>query len=125
MKHFTIQELTVTNTGLPNIPNDEQKANLTLLVDNTLDPVRELIDAPITVDSGFRSPEVNAKVGGTKNSQHLTGQAADIVCFDNEKLFNLIKDNLPFDQLINEYNFKWIHVSYSNIHNRKQILVIT
>jgi len=125
MKHFTFQELTVTNTGLPNIPNDEQRANLTLLVDNTLDPARELIDAPITVDSGFRSPEVNAKVGGAKNSQHLTGQAADIVCFDNEKLFNLIKDNLPFDQLINEYSFKWIHVSFSNIHNRKQILVIT
>ena len=125
MKHFTFQELTVTNTGLPNIPNDEQRANLTLLVDNTLDPARELIDAPITVDSGFRSPEVNAKVGGAKNSQHLTGQAADIVCFDNEKLFNLIKDNFPFDQLINEYNFKWIHVSFSNIHNRKQILVIT
>jgi len=125
MKHFTFQELTVTNTGLPNVPNEEQKTNLTLLVDNVLGPLRELLGQPITVDSAFRSPEVNKKVGGAKTSQHLSGQAADIVCFDNEKLFNLIKDNFPFDQLINEYNFKWIHVSFSNIHNRKQILVIT
>jgi len=125
MKHFTFQELTVTNTGLPNVPNEEQKTNLTLLVDNVLGPLGELLGQPITVDSAFRSPEVNKKVGGAKTSQHLSGQAADIVCFDNEKLFNLIKDNFPFDQLINEYNFKWIHVSFSNIHNRKQILVIT
>jgi hypothetical protein len=125
MKHFTLQELTATNTGLENTPSQLQIDNLNFLVDNVLDPLRELLGQPITVNSGFRSPEVNARVGGATNSQHLFGQAADIVCSDNQKLFDLIKDNLPYDQLINEYDLKWIHVSFSNIHNRKQILVIT
>lgn len=123
MKYFTIEELSVTNTGLANIPNEEQTNNLIALVDNILDPLRELLNAPIKVSSGFRCNAVNTAVGGAKTSQHLKGKAADIECFDNEILFNLIKDNFVFDQLINEYNFKWVHVSYSK-SNRRQILTI-
>jgi len=124
MKYFTIQELTTTNSGLKNIPTEYETDNLMALVDNVLDPARELIGRAIQVNSGFRSREVNAKVGGVKNSQHLTGEAADIVCNDNKKLFEIIRDNLTFDQLINEKDYSWIHVSFSRIRNRKQILVI-
>ena len=123
MSHFTIEELTVTSTGLDNTPNDEQIAALNALVDNILDPLRDLLGAPITVNSGFRSQEVNARVGGVPTSQHTKGEAADIVCYDNQKLFDLIKANLPFDQVIDEYDLKWVHVSYSD-RNRRQELKI-
>jgi uncharacterized protein YcbK (DUF882 family) len=107
MKHFTIKELTKTNTGLDNTPSKEITDNLTYLVDNLLDKVREEYGNPITVNSGYRSPEVNKAVGGAKTSQHLTGCAADITTGSksgNERLFNIIKQ-YEFDQLINEHNF--------------------
>ena len=124
MKYFTIDELTKTDTGLNNIPRPAHVSNLTALVTTILDPLRELFHSPITVNSGFRSKEVNEKVGGAKNSQHLMGEAVDITSENNELLFKLIRDNFVFDQLINEYNFKWIHVSFSQLYNRKQILKI-
>lgn len=124
MKHFTFEELIVTHSELPNIPNQEQTDSLIAVVENVLDPARDLLDSPITINSGFRSVAVNDAVGGVKDSQHLKGEAADITCNDNEKLFALIRDNLPFDQLINEHNLEWIHVSFSRIHNRKQIVII-
>lgn len=131
MKYFTIKELSKSNTAaqlkIDNTPNEEQTNNLIKLVDNILDPLREAWGRPITVNSAFRSPTLNAKVGGAKTSQHLTGYAADVTAgspADNKKLFNLVQDlKLPFDQLIDEYNFKWIHVSYSP-RNRRQILHI-
>lgn len=124
MRHFTIEELTTTDTGFKNVPNQEQESNLIALVDNVLDPARELLNAPVKVNSGFRCRVVNDAVKGAKNSSHLKGEAADLDCFDNRKLFEIIRDNLPFDQLINEYNFSWIHVSFSRLKNRKQILNI-
>lgn len=133
MKFFTIEELcnseTAKKKGIKNIPNKEQKNNLILLVDNILDPLREAYGKPIIVTSGFRSSELNSAIGGAKSSQHMLGQAADIRTVEdtkeeNKKLFNLIKElDLPFDQLIDEYNFNWVHVSYSN-RNRKQILKV-
>jgi len=124
-KFFTIDELTHTNTGLSNIPDNEVIYNLSLLINNVLDPLRIKYGHSITVDSGYRSIEVNKKVGGVSTSQHLKGQAADIVAGSiEEKLFNIIKELGIYDQLINEYNFKWVHVSYSDVHNRKQIIVI-
>ena len=124
MKYFTIFELVKTNTGLPNSPGIVEMSNLVALINNVLDPARELLKMSISVSSGYRSKEVNAKVGGVANSQHLTGEAADITCFDNQKLFNIIKNSLEFDQLINEKKLTWIHVSFSLIHNRNQIIVI-
>lgn len=133
MKYFTIKELTKSNTavqqGISNIPNKQQESNLYELVKNILDPLREAYGKPIIVTSGFRCKELNKIVGGSKTSQHLTGQAADIRSLEdtreeNKKIFDLIKKlNLPFDQLINEYNYDWVHVSYSD-KNRKQILNI-
>lgn len=133
MKYFTIKELIQSDTALKfninNIPNKEQEQNLIQLIHNILDPLREVYKKPIIVNSGFRSPELNKKINGSKTSQHLTGQAVDIrskenTKKENEKLFNLIQQlNLPFDQLIDEYNFNWVHVSFSP-RNRKQILHI-
>lgn len=133
MKYFTISELTKSATakrrGIDNTPSSVIKENLTKLVDNILDPLREAWGAPIIVSSGYRCPKLNSAVGGAKTSQHMYGQAADIRTVsdkpsENKKLFDLIiKLNLPYDQLIDEYGFNWIHVSYSS-RNRKQILHI-
>ena len=126
--HFTLSELTRTHTGICNTPNKQQIAALINLCKNVLQPLRELYGAPIHVNSGFRSYAVNKAVRGAKKSQHTLGQAADITVFSkegNRKLFELIRDNLPFDQLIDERNFSWIHVSYrSEKENRKQVLRI-
>lgn len=133
MKYFTINELTKSTTaqsrGIKNIPSKKEENNLIALVENVLDPLREAYGNPIIVTSGFRCKALNKAVGGASNSQHLTGEAADIRTVsdtkeDNKKLFNLIqKLNLPFDQLINENDFNWIHVSYSS-RNRRQVLTI-
>ncbi len=133
MKYFTITELTKSATasrrGIDNTPSSTIKANLTELVDKILDPLREAWGAPIIVTSGYRCQKLNTAVGGAKSSQHMYGQAADIRTVsdkpsDNKKLFDLIlKLNLPYDQLIDEYGYNWIHVSYSP-RNRKQILHI-
>ena len=133
MKFFTIQELINSDTakkkGIKNIPSSEQEKNLIALVDNILDPLRLAYGKPIIITSGFRSNELNKAVGGSNTSQHSVGQAADIRTIEdtkseNKKLFDLIiKLDLPFDQLIDEHNFDWVHVSYSP-KNRKQILKI-
>lgn len=129
MKYFTIKELCASTTalkkGIDNSPSPEVINNLTLLVDNILDPLRIKYGKPILVNGAYRCSALNKAVGGSKTSQHMTGQAADITVGSPEKnkqLFNLIIDmDLPYDQLIDEKNFRWIHVSYSN-KNRKQIL---
>lgn len=131
MKYFTINELsksvTAKRNNLDNTPSKDVEQNLIKLIENILDPLREEYGKPILVESGYRNHRLNKLVGGSKTSQHLTGQAADIHTIEdtpeeNKKLFDLIqKLNLPFDQLIDEYNFNWVHVSYSP-RNRKQIL---
>ena len=133
MKYFTLNELTASTTakrkGIDNTPDATVKANLTALVANILDPLREAYGKPIVVSSGYRCPKLNRAVGGAAKSQHVTGQAADIHTLsdtpaDNKKLYDLIlKLKLPFDQLINEYNFNWVHVSFSP-RNRRQVLKI-
>ena len=122
--NFTLDELCVTKSGLPNIPNGMQINALRELVLNVLQPLRELYGKPITINSGFRSKEVNKLVGGVMTSQHLKGEAADLDCDDNKKLFELIRDNFTFDQLINEHNYSWVHVSYKKSGNRNQIINI-
>ena len=126
MKYFTINELTKTSTGISNIPNAEHIANLTYLVENLLDKVREKLAMPITVTSGYRSEGVNRKVGGVATSQHTKGEAVDLVCGDNAKLFNILK-TMTFDQLIwekgNSIQPAWVHVSLKrNGINRKQVI---
>ena len=124
MKYFTLEELTHTSTGLTNIPDETQAGNLYALVNNILDPLREAFGAPIRINSGFRSEEVNRAVNGARKSQHLLGEAADITGGskeNNRKLFKMIQDlHLPFDQVILYGDGRFIHVSHSQI-NRKQV----
>lgn len=127
MRYFTIKELCKSQVakefGIDNTPNQEVVNNLELLVDNILDPLREAYGRPVYVNSGYRSLALNKKVGGSKNSQHMKGLAADITAGSpskNKQLFTLLT-NLPYDQLIDEKDFSWIHVSYSD-NPRKQIL---
>lgn len=129
MKYFTITELCKSNTavqkGIDNTPNQQIIDNLKQLVLKILDPLREAYGKPIIVNSGYRSLELNKAINGAKSSQHLKGQAADITGKskeNNKKLFELIQSlQLPYDQLIDEQNFSWIHVSFSD-NPRKQIL---
>lgn len=132
MKYFTIEEMikssTATANRIDNTPNQTVIDNLTKLIEAVLDPLREWYGKPIRVNSGYRCEALNEAVGSkTKKSQHLYGEAADITVgskTENEKLFNYIKDNLPFDQLINESNFSWVHVSYREGRLRKQVLAL-
>ena len=129
MKYFTIKELSRSSTAIQkkidNTPNSEIVSNLKQLVDYILDPLRERYGKPIKVNSGYRCPALNKAVNGSKSSQHMKGLAADITAGslkENKILFELVQElKLPFDQLIDEKNFRWIHVSFSK-NPRKQIL---
>lgn len=129
MKYFTLKELTSSTTatakGIDNTPTPEVEKNLTLLVENVLDPLREIYGKPITVNSGYRCPELNKAVGGSKTSDHVKGFAADITGGskeENERIFNIIKHNFHFKQLIDEKGFSWVHVSYDPSNLKNQIL---
>lgn len=131
-KYFTLEEMTASATakrkGINNTPSESIKINLQRLVKNVLDPLREEWGAPIIVTSGYRSVRLNAAVGGARSSAHVYGQAADIRTVsdrpeDNKKLCDLlIKLNLPYDQVIDEFGCDWIHVSHKESGNRGQLL---
>lgn len=132
MKYFTIKELTASATakrnGIDNRPTQEVTTALVALVENVLDPLRQAYGKPIVVTSGYRSIKLNKAVGGASSSQHVKGEAADIRSVsddpkENKVIFDLIRKlNLPFDQLINEYNYDWVHVSFSRFKKRGQVL---
>lgn len=129
MKYFTFKEMIQSDTAksknIDNTPNWDEIDNLKKLIKAILDPLREWYGKSIYVNSGYRSEALNKAVGGSKSSQHVLGMAADIDTYnpdENRKLFEYIKDNLEFDQLIDEKNMQWIHVSYNEGHNRKQVL---
>ena len=129
-KYFSLPEMCSSTTakakGIDNTPGTREIVNLTLLCTHVLDPLRAA-NGPITINSGYRSPQLNKLVGGVCNSQHVTGQAADISIKGDinygKKLFNWIKTHVDYDQLIWEKNKQgtyWIHVSYNLDGNRKQ-----
>ena len=133
MKYFSFEEFERSSSAQRlNIDNsipEDLKANVTTLVDAVLDPLREAWGKPITVNSGYRCAALNRAVGGSPSSQHTKGMAADITTgnrADNRRLFQLIVDmKLPYDQLINESGFSWIHVSHrADGRNRGQILAL-
>lgn len=98
------------------------------LMEKCLDPIREAWGNPIAVNSGYRSHALNVAVGGSPTSQHLTGEAADITTGSvagNRQLFDIIQNiGVSFDQLIDEDNYRWIHIScrYNGKGNRRQVL---
>ena len=122
-KNFSYDELIASSTakrlGLDNTPNEQEKERLRQLAEDILQPIRDAWKSPIIVNSAFRSEAVNKAVGGVKNSQHRLGEAADITIGGkerNRKLFNFIyklinQGKIKVGQLIDEYNYSWIHVS--------------
>ena len=135
MKHFKIEEMIrcYRETGrcpecplkqraqiVPNGAEENERA----LVEAVLDPARERLGKPITVNSGYRCPLHNSRVGGVANSQHMRGEAADVSCEDNKRLAEIIEKNGRYDQLIRYLNkdgsIRFIHVSWKrNGVNRK------
>ena len=134
MEHFSFVEMCASQRadeeGIKNNPFPEACDNLMALVDNVLDPARKALGKPICVNSGFRSEELNSLIGGSCRSQHLKGEAADIELGgktkeENKVLFDWISENCEYDQLINEYDYSWVHVSYKREgRNRKQKIKI-
>lgn len=135
MKYFSLDEFTKSNEadkrGIYNIPGSREVDNIVDLINVVLDPLREAYGKPIVVNSGYRCDELNKAVGGAKNSHHRFGMAADIHGTPNNKqenrrLFNLVRElNLPFTQLINEYDYSWVHISYDKDYIRKEVLATT
>lgn len=130
-KYFTLSELlhsdTATVRRIDNVPSHDVIRRLNALMDECLDPVRELWGNPIGVNSGYRSPALNAAVGGASSSQHMKGEAADIttgsIAGNLQLLKRIAASTIPFDQLIDENGGRWIHISYrADGKNRKQIL---
>ncbi|MDE6497934.1 MAG: peptidase M15 [Muribaculaceae bacterium] len=130
MQYFTFTEFersaTATRHAIDNTMPEAARRNVARLVDTVLDPLRRAWGRSITVTSGYRCPELNKAVGGSKNSHHLQGMAADITTgnrADNRRLFQLVLDlGLPFSQLIDENNFSWVHVSLDPANVKKQVL---
>jgi zinc D-Ala-D-Ala carboxypeptidase len=125
-KNFALNEFTKSvsaiRNDIDNSPNAEHIRNIQLLVKFVLQPLREALRSPIRITSGYRSEALNKAIKGSHRivkgkyvatSQHCRGQAADI---------QFRELGLPFDQMINEFDYSWIHISYNHEHNRKSLL---
>jgi hypothetical protein len=137
-KNFTLEELVFSQTaidkGIDNTPSQEVIDKLTLLCEQILQPIRDKYGDVIVVSSGFRCDALNKAINGSSTSQHVKGEAADIVSdentvVENKKLFDLIcsmiyNNEIVVGQLINEYNYKWIHISLPTARHRNQIFSI-
>lgn len=134
-KHITVKEATQSATAtrlkIDNTPSAEVLANMKLVAEKCFEPLREWYGKPITINSFYRSPALNKAVKGSKTSDHVKGMAIDLDTGSNSenlKLFNWLKDNVEFKQLIHEYGDKsgpaWIHISYDPTDLRTQILYI-
>lgn len=113
---------------LDNTPNEEQLTNMKLVAERCFEPVRDFYQKPIKINSFFRSPLVNKAVNGSPTSDHMKGCSIDLTAGSKEenlKLFNWMKLNLIFDQLIWENDGQWIHVSFRKGSNRNQIKNLT
>jgi hypothetical protein len=132
-EHLDLSEVTRSDMakrrGLSNMPTPEHIENFKILAENIFEPIRKHFGVPIFVSSGYRSKELNKAIGGATSSQHLLGQALDLDMdgakngVTNKMVFDYIKENLNFDQLINEFDYSWVHVSYNpSGKQRKQIL---
>lgn len=120
--NFSLAELTVTTKPGPNNPGDKELASLKALAVNILQPLRDALGHPIKINSGFRSARINKLVGGAPSSQHVLGQAADIVVEGMTPLAlakYIVELGLPFDQVIREPT--WVHVSYGPRHRREKL----
>lgn len=126
-----IESYTAKRRGIENIPSEYQLTNMVAIAENVFEPLRKWVGGPIKINSFFRSPELNKAIGGSSKSQHCEGRAIDIDDTyghkTNAEMYNYIKNNLDFDQLIWEFgtddNPDWVHVSYVSIDgNRRRCL---
>ena len=127
--HITYHEATMSQTairrGIENTPNECELKNMGIVANACFEPLREWYGKPLYINSFFRCEILNTEIRGQKNSQHIQGRAIDISAgnkIENEKIFQWAKLNLKFDQLIDEFDFSWIHVSFDLGHNRNQII---
>lgn len=130
-EHISYSEATLSPTALrfriDNTPDAETFERMKAVANACFEPLRKWYGKPLKVNSFYRCDALNKKVKGSKTSQHVKGEAIDITAGskeENKELFDWIKDNLVFDQLINEYDYSWVHVSFSLGNNRKQILIV-
>jgi zinc D-Ala-D-Ala carboxypeptidase len=134
-KHITYKEATQSATAtrlkIDNIPSFEVLANMKLVAEKCFEPLREWYGKPITINSFYRSPALNKAVKGSKTSDHVKGMAIDLDTgsnAENLKLFNWLKENVEFTQLIHEYGDKngpeWVHISYDPNNLKTQLLYI-
>jgi zinc D-Ala-D-Ala carboxypeptidase len=136
-KNLDLGELTRSESakraGISNTPTAEHIENMKKLATNIFQPIRDHFGVPIFISSGYRSKQLNDRIGGSSTSQHSSGEAIDIDMdgssngVTNKEVFDFIKDNLEFDQLIWEFGTKnnpdWVHVSYESTgRQRKQVL---
>ena len=131
--NFALEELYASSTakakGIDNTPTKQAIVNLTHLAVKVLQPLRSGLKEPISISSGYRCPSLNKAVQGVSNSQHMKGEAADINIGGDmakgKRIFDYIRRNLHFDQLIWEHNKQgvyWVHVSYCKEGNRGQVI---
>jgi len=130
-KNFVLSEITRSNTatrlGISNEPTKEHLENMQRLISNLIQPMRDSI-GPIRISSGYRNPSLNRAIGGSRSSQHCKGEALDIQFWQMGKMMNILiyewilDSGLEFDQMINEFDFAWIHISLKEKNNRKQVL---
>jgi len=130
-KHITFNEATKSPTairnGIKNEPNAQELSNMKLVAEKCFEPLREWYGKPIRINSFFRCEKLNTLVKGSKTSQHVEGKAIDMDAGskqENKKIFEWCKANLVFDQIINEYDYSWVHISYNASKNRNQILIV-
>ena len=130
-EHITYNEATQSPTairfGIENTPTENQLFAMRIVASVCFEPLRKWYGKPIKINSFFRCTLLNQKVGGSSTSQHCKGEAIDISAgskAENKKLFDWCKANLVFDQLINEYDYTWIHISFSQGQNRNMVLTI-
>ena len=136
-KNFTLDEFVKSQSairkGIDNTPTPEVIAALTLVCEYILEPVRKNFKKPVKVSSGYRSPKLNAAIGGAKNSQHVLGQAVDfeVPGVSNYEVAKWVSENCLFDQVILEFythgdpNSGWVHASYNRSGNRFEKLTAT
>ena len=130
-KNFTRAEIEHSNTakrlGISNEMSEKHLENMQRLIDNLIQPLRDEL-GPIRISSGYRSPALNRAIGGSSRSQHSKAEALDIQFWKDGKMNNkvlydwIIDSGLEFDQMINEFDFSWIHISLKGKGNRNQIL---
>jgi hypothetical protein len=130
-EHITYDEATVSPTslrcGIKNYPTSEQLQSMKAVAINCFEPLRKWYGKPIRINSFFRNPELNKIVKGAIGSQHCKGEAIDMTAGskeENKKLFDWCKANLKYDQLLDEYNYSWVHISFRAGQNRNETKAI-